>query len=279
MAGGRGMKTAIKRSVKRAAMVPGRLWHCCGSRILTYHSVGTRNHEMNVTPEMFARQMDWLAERPDVGSLPDAAGGKGIAITFDDGYRDNLLNAAPVLRDCGLGATCFIVPGRMGGVLAHDRGQAQSDPDSCVLMTWEEAASWREMGFEIGAHTMSHRRLSKCTAREQHEEIADCAMAIQRHLGVCPEAFAYPFGSSADYDDISVRLAQEAGFAYAVSSRYGVNGAARERWALRRIWIDATDDMAMFRAKVEGRLDSLALLDSGWGVRGRRLLNRLLKTS
>lgn len=234
---------------------------------------------MNVTPGMFERQMAWLAGHGGVVNLCGAAEGTGIAITFDDGYRDNLVNAAPVLRDCGFTATCFIVPGRMGGVLDHDRQESRPASDACVLMTWKEAASWREMGFEIGAHTMGHRRLSQCPAQEQYAEITDCARAIQQHLGVFPEAFAYPFGSSGDYDRTSVRLVQEAGFAYAVSNRYGVNGAARDRWALRRIWIDATDDMSMFRAKVEGRLDVLSVLDSDWGVRGRRVLNRLLKTS
>jgi peptidoglycan/xylan/chitin deacetylase (PgdA/CDA1 family) len=43
------------------------------------------------------------AERP----LPP----RTVAITFDDGYRDNLDLAAPLLQDLGLPATFFLVPG------------------------------------------------------------------------------------------------------------------------------------------------------------------------
>jgi peptidoglycan/xylan/chitin deacetylase (PgdA/CDA1 family) len=63
---------------------------------------------LSVTPEHFAEQMDVLAREAEVLPLAEAVGERrGVAITFDDAYRDVLETAAPVLTDRGLPATVF----------------------------------------------------------------------------------------------------------------------------------------------------------------------------
>lgn len=269
---GAGIKWALKQAMKYAAgSLPAPPQH--GSRILTYHSVGTRDHEMNVTPEDFAAQMRWLAGHGTVAPLADAVSvpGCGVAITFDDGYRDNVLHAAPVLAELGLPATFFLVAGRLGGWLDHDAGRSGAE-----LMTWDEAAQLRDMGaFELGCHTLGHRRLSTLTETEQRDEICTSHEMLERRLGAVT-SFAYPFGSALDYTAATVALVRDAGFARAVSNRFGVHVPGADPFTCRRIWIDRTDDLHMFQAKVMGRLDVLRLLDSQPMIRGRRLLNRLL---
>jgi len=196
---------------------------------------------------------------------------RALAITFDDGYRDNVTNAAPVLQRLGLPATFFIVTGRMGGVMVPDE-----DPATGAIMTWEEVRELVRAGFDIGGHTVTHPHLARLGEEEQRREILDCARAIAEQLGQRPEAFAYPYGSVADYNEVSVRLVREAGFQYAVSNRYGANPPGCDRWTLRRIWIDGTDSLETFQAKVAGRLDAFALLDSPAGIALRRGLNRAL---
>jgi peptidoglycan/xylan/chitin deacetylase (PgdA/CDA1 family) len=44
------------------------------------------------------------------GDLPDGA----VCVTFDDGYRDNLYVALPLLERYGVPATCFLTTGRFG---------------------------------------------------------------------------------------------------------------------------------------------------------------------
>ncbi|NJL73548.1 MAG: hypothetical protein HC888_19500 [Candidatus Competibacteraceae bacterium] len=70
-----------------------------------------------------------------------------------------------------------------------------------------------------------------------------------------------------------MRLAEEAGFSLAVSNRYGHNTPVEDRYALRRIWIDATDTLPLFRAKVDGTLDGLRVLESRAALRLRRWIN------
>jgi peptidoglycan/xylan/chitin deacetylase (PgdA/CDA1 family) len=72
----------------------------------------------------FAQQLRRLKRLATVVALEDAlealAAGRrlpprAVAITFDDGYRDNLDVAAPLLEDLGLPATFFLVPGLLSG--------------------------------------------------------------------------------------------------------------------------------------------------------------------
>ena len=277
MSVGQRIKNGLKRSVKRAAVLAGRFTpapSAC-SRILTYHSVGQRDHEMNVTPDAFREQMAWLAENCKVVPLAQAAEGReGVAITFDDGYRDNLTEAAPVLAEFGLPATVFIVTGKLGGMLDHD-----DDPKTGTLMTWDEVRKLEAQGITIGGHSMTHPRLSQLTEAEQREEIGTCKRRLEDELGHAIETFAYPYGSALDYTPRTELIVEESGYALALSNRYGSVVPGANPWALRRIWVDRTDTLQTFCAKVRGKMDGLALLDSGPGIRVRRVLNRLLGTS
>jgi len=272
---GNASKGTLKKAVKLAAATLGHVLprHEAASRILTYHSVGTRDHDMNVSPEAFEQQMAWLAENQLARPLSDAVEGKpGVAVTFDDGYRDNLIEAAPILDRYRIPATFFVVPGRVGAFLDHDRPTADAR-----LMSWADIHQLEKRGFDIGAHTLSHRRLATLDRAEQVHEIIEGGRLLEKNLGHRVLSFAYPFGSALDYSAVSVELVRQAGYDYALSNRYGRCNAEKERWELRRIWIDRTDSFVMFQAKVNGALDTLAFLDSGWGIRTRRGLNTLLR--
>ncbi len=270
-------KVIIKSAVKSLASAAGSVIPAAsGSRILVYHSVGRRDHEMNVRPEDFREQMAWLAEYCTPISLRDAMDGRsGVAITFDDGYLDNLTEAAPVLNEFGIPATVYVVAGRLGRFLDHDAPE-----EAARLMSWDQVRELESTGVTIGAHTLSHARLSKCSESEQRDEIVGCARLMEDQLQHSIESFAYPFGTSADFNECSRGLVREAGFRCACSARYGVNVPGRiDSWALRRIWIDRTDSMAVFRRKVLGHLDLLSVLDSALALRLRNLLNRVPRES
>lgn len=93
--------------------------------ILLYHRVARPARDpwgLCVSPERFAEQMAWLARRYRVVPLARLVeqctvrrlGRPQVAITFDDGYADNLTHAAPVLRHHRLPATFFVVSGFLG---------------------------------------------------------------------------------------------------------------------------------------------------------------------
>lgn len=270
------LKKHLKQGIRACFRLTGPLMPSARrptSRILTYHSIGYRRYAMNVTPGEFADQMAWLAEQQSVIPLADAARGvPGVAITFDDGYADNLEHAVPVLQRLKLPATIFIVTGHIGGTLPGERV-----PESGRLLSESALRDVRAAGVELGAHTVNHPRLSTLTPDAQEAEIRGAKQTLEGVLGQPVSAFAYPYGSILDYTPETEAIVARAGYAYACSNRYGHNTPVKNRWALRRIWVDQSDTARSFRDKVTGALDAMAVQDSTAGMFFRRSLNRVLR--
>jgi peptidoglycan/xylan/chitin deacetylase (PgdA/CDA1 family) len=106
---------------RQESKIRGHLTILCYHRILpeparsSYH-----DPDLVVTPEIFRQQCRSLAQHYHVLPLSDALASLNghtipkrplAAITFDDGYRDNIVIAAPILRENSLRATFFIVAG------------------------------------------------------------------------------------------------------------------------------------------------------------------------
>lgn len=267
------LKPLLKQGVKTVLRAAGRPVRRPDARILTYHSIGNRRHDMTVSEEAFAEQMAWLRDSVSIGDLDDVVTrGHGVAVTFDDGFHDNLTVAGPILARHDIHAHLFMVAGRAGGLLPDE-----PDPEHGVLMTWDTLREWCAAGHGVGAHTMNHARLSRISPAEQAREIGESRKVLEDHLGTPVLTFAYPYGSRWDYTADSVDAVRRAGFAHAFSNRYGVVSEVDAPFEIRRIWIDASDTMDMFIAKVTGRLDRLVLLEHPAGMALRRVLNRVSK--
>jgi len=82
--------------------------------VLLYHRathLWTDPQLLAVTPEHFADQMKALRQVAQPVPLSQIFGGAGVAVTFDDGYADNLHEAAPVLEQFAVPATIFAATG------------------------------------------------------------------------------------------------------------------------------------------------------------------------
>lgn len=92
--------------------------------ILAYHRVADLPHDeanLCVRPDAFRAQMQYLRDHCQPLPLTElaAAAAAGdlrpgsVAVTFDDGYRDALTTAAPVLRELKIPATFFVTSGAL----------------------------------------------------------------------------------------------------------------------------------------------------------------------
>jgi len=88
------------------------------SAILTYHSLDDSGSVLSMPPSVFRRQMEFLASSSiPVVPLDEAVRRPNcIALTFDDGFRNLLDHAIPVLDRLRLPATIFVVSGYCGGL-------------------------------------------------------------------------------------------------------------------------------------------------------------------
>jgi len=255
------LRAALRRTVARAfgLLAPD----APGLRVLTYHRVNDRHpHDrLTVHPDAFAAQMEALAAsgRPVVSlreTLPALRGAaplpsRSVALTFDDGYADNLAHALPILSRFGFPATFFVVTGLMGTERTLDRYRGCCDADG--MLDWDGVRALRHGGHAIGGHGRTHRELAALPAEEAEAEADGCAHDIEAATGERPPLFCYPRGS----ENADVRgIVGRAGFAAACTVRPGANPAGVELLALRRTEVSGDDTVTDFRLKLDGGFDA-----------------------
>jgi peptidoglycan/xylan/chitin deacetylase (PgdA/CDA1 family) len=156
-----------------------------------------------------------------------------LAITFDDGYRDNFDNALPILEKLSLPATFFVVSDWVGTDVVpwwdRERGVRHR------WMTWDQVRSLTGKGFEVGAHTRTHVDLGKVSQAEAWEEILGARLELERQLEASVESFAYPYGGRYHLSDGNLELVKAAGFRCCCSGFGGINVTGTNPFSLRRV--------------------------------------------
>lgn len=156
-----------------------------------------------------------------------------LAITFDDGYRDNFDNARPVLEKLSLPATFFVVTDWIGTDIVPwwDRERGVSHQ----WMTWDEVRSLHRKSFEVGAHTQTHVDLGTVPPAEALEEILGARLALQQQIAAPVESFAYPYGGRKHLTDANREVVKAAGFRCCCSGFGGINVTGTNPFCLRRV--------------------------------------------
>ncbi len=194
--------------------------------ILAYHQVNDVNtHEFAMATADFEEQMASLKEegytavslreydraRQGKFTLP----AKPIIITFDDGYRDNLTVAQPILEKYGMKGTVFVATGLV------------SQPN---YLTPSEIAELAARGMEIGSHTNAHVALPECSDRRHELDTSRNWLTMIVKQSVLN--LAYPFGA---YDDATIADLKAAGYRMAVTGENGLNTLTTPAYELHRI--------------------------------------------
>ena len=208
------------------------------NKALVYHTISTHESPLpssiDISPERFESHLALLSERHAkvVGlrkflSVPDSE--NLIAITFDDGFRDNLTVALPLLEKYGLPMTLFMVAGYIGqeGYLNADelRELAQHP-----LVT-------------IGSHGLWHRPFTALSDGEALYEFKESKGKLEDTIHEKVDMLAYPYG---DCNTRIERICSHAGYTAAWSVWNG-NNTPFSRW---RVPLGTYDNITRLKAKL-----------------------------
>ncbi len=171
--------------------------------VLTYHSLDDSHSPISVAPLHFRWQMEYLyAAGWRTLTLNEFLAGhargewepKTFLLTFDDGFRNSMEQAYPVLRTLGFSALIFAIPDWVGAT--NDwRTQPKWVP-RLPLLTWTDLRMMADGGMELGAHTLSHPWLTALADARAAYEITESQRVIQQRVAHPVQAFAYPYGVS-----------------------------------------------------------------------------------
>lgn len=207
--------------------------------------------------------------------LPENA----VLITFDDGYRDTLENALPVLEKYGFPAVIFIPVAYMEDEtpLPHETHLASRGVRNRTL-DWGLMRELDARGVRVESHGIAHRPLAEVSLDEAVREIAVSKLMLEEKLGRPVRAYAYVKGSEAHFHPVHESILKQAGYDIGFTSISRRNGPATNPFRLGRYNVEPYPSRT-FDLVLSGACDLIALKDTVTGTHARRLFNQALGTS
>lgn len=221
--------------------------------VLMYHRIANlspaeqRNQllrDLTVSPHDFEEQVSYLKENDyiflqvsevekalrDGQPLPE----KAIAITMDDGYRDNFTEALPILTKYSAKATIFMVTNNFE---AKER------------LSWADARQMLREKMSFQSHTVSHPDLTTLNPERLDFELIESKRVLESGLGTKVTSVAYPAGA---FNRAVSKASEKAGYLAAWKKGggpvYPVN--ATTPYELPRIRIHGKTDFEKFKRRV-----------------------------
>ncbi len=216
--------------------------------VLMYHSVGNSGWEFSITPEAFEKQIAYLCKNNyeflTAESLYNMISGKNnpaeksVLITFDDGYRDFMTEAMPILNKYKIPTILFV----------HTNRSSDRLRNNLPLLDWPEIKSLSG-NFEIGSHSHSHPNLKSFSGEGLDEELDNTEQVFLRELGRRPQFFSYPGGS------FSLSIAEslrKRGYKLGFTISPGLVRRKSNPLTLPRFGLSIDTSFAEFKARVSG---------------------------
>lgn len=234
--------------------------------VLCYHGVTARPTRrpddpkgLHVNRDRFAAHLAFLERHYNLISLSDYLSAResgrqlpnySAVLTFDDGFRNFLTVAVPLLTARKIPATVFLITDNAGRENGSKRDQKWAPEDDQRYLAWSEARILKEeYGFEFGSHTCSHSRLLTLSPDDTERELLHSFNDLIANLAVEKPTLSYPKG---EYSQLLAADAKKLGYACAVTTDRGNNEMDCDLFTLGRTLIGDNDDQASLAVRVSG---------------------------
>ena len=237
----RPLRARARAVMRRAALTALALHHrspAPGLRIVHYHFV------FDDEVASFRRQLAYFAAEFEPVSLTQAverlrdgrATGRELAVTFDDGFRNQPTNAAPLLREVGFSACFFLIADLVSasdGDAARICRERLHLPGPVEPLTWDDAAALLEQGHEVGSHTVTHPNLAQLEPDDIERELRASKELIERQLEREVAHVSAPYGEVARFSPAISEAARTVGYKSCATAIRGPN-RTNDVYALHR---------------------------------------------
>lgn len=218
--------------------------------VLMYHHIAPKTNQSPyyVSPDIFAQQMAWLHDNGyHVISYEEFYNGvygdqllpeKPVVLTFDDGDRDQYLNAVPVMKKYGYTGTFYII--------TNDVGAGNG------FVTWDMLKEMVKDGMDIEDHTVHHPNLAALDETQTEMELGKSKTVLENKLGITVKHLAYPGGA---FSKLTIEVAKKLGYLSAVTVNHTqYHSKDLSPYKIGRMHIDS--DMESFVGFVTGRREN-----------------------
>ncbi len=187
--------------------------------ILTYHRVADVTedpHQLAVSPQNFEAQIQYLKENYCAVSLAEiiehlrnkTLRKNMVAVTFDDGYADNLYQALPILEKYNVPATIFVTSNFVG-TSGYPWDENRADETNRPMTQPELLQIVSSKMITIGGHTLSHPHIKTLSEQSKSSEISKDKEALSILCGRGVKVFAFPFG---EFDAEAINITKKVGY-------------------------------------------------------------------
>ena len=232
----------------RGQIMPG-VWVLCYHRITDKPARYT-----NLQPAEFEKQMEYLHKHNfnivPLKTIVDAMQygtelpKNTVALTFDDGYKDNYTVAYPLLKKYSFPATLFIYPNYIS--------------NGGAALTWEDLKKMAvDPLISIQSHTYTHSDLGKVSRRagadaKLKHELIDSKNTLEQKLGIKTDTLAYPYGV---FNPKVLQQTKAAGYrsAFTIGTRPipFVGEKPTDMWTVPRIMVNRGDSLVLWASRMK----------------------------